>query len=108
MLAGLTQAPTTYDPLADPRKALQRRNEVLDAMFDEAMITPAQHRWARRQPIGLRPGKLYEQIREPYFFGYVRDQLVKAYGAETVRSGGLKVYTTIEPRWQQLAQKAIR
>ena len=45
------------------------------------MITPAQHRWARRQPLGLRPGKLYEQIREPYFFGYVRDQLVKAYGA---------------------------
>ncbi len=76
-------------------------------MFDEAMITPGQHRWARRQPIGLRPGKLYEQIREPYFFGYVRDQLVKAYGAETVRSGGLKVYTTIEPRWQRLAQKAI-
>ena len=71
------------------------------------MITPAQHRWARRQPIGLRPGRLYEQIREPYFFGYVRDQLVKAYGAETVRSGGLKVYTTIEPRWQRLAQKAI-
>ena len=71
------------------------------------MITPAQYRWARRQPIGLHPGRLYEQIREPYFFGYVRDQLVKAYGAETVRSGGLKVYTTIEPRWQRLAQKAI-
>jgi penicillin-binding protein 1A len=72
------------------------------------MITQRQHDWARRQPIGLRPGSLYEQIREPYFFGYVRDQLVKAYGAETVRSGGLKVYTTIEPRWQRLAQRAIR
>jgi penicillin-binding protein 1A len=107
MLAGLTQAPTTYDPLADPTKALQRRNQVLDAMFAEGMITPGQHHWARRQPIGLRPGKLYEQVREPYFFGYVRDQLVKAYGAETVRSGGLEVYTTIEPRWQQLAQRAI-
>ena len=56
----------------------------------------------------MRPGRLYEQIREPYFFGYVRDQLVKAYGAETVRSGGLQVYTTIEPRWQRLAQRAIR
>jgi penicillin-binding protein 1A len=107
LLAGLTQAPTTYDPLVDRTKALQRRNQVLDAMLEERMITPGQHRWARRQPIGLRPGKLYEQVREPYFFGYVRDQLVKAYGAETVRSGGLKVYTTIEPRWQRLAQKAI-
>ena len=107
LVAGLPQAPTTYDPLTDPERARQRRNQVLDAMLQESMITPAQHRWARRQPIGLRPGRLYEQIREPYFFGYVRDQLVKAYGAETVRSGGLKVYTTIEPRWQRLAQKAI-
>ena len=108
LLAGLTQAPSAYDPLVDPVRARQRRNQVLDAMLEESMITPAQHRWARRQPLGLRPGRLYEQIREPYFFGYVRDQLVKAYGAETVRSGGLKVYTTIEPRWQRLAQKAIR
>jgi penicillin-binding protein 1A len=107
LLAGLTQAPTTYDPLVDPTRALQRRNQVLAAMRDEGLITAAQHRWARRQPIGLRPGRLYEQIREPYFFGYVRDQLVEAYGAETVRSGGLKVYTTIEPRWQRLARKAI-
>ena len=107
MLAGLTQAPTTYDPLVDPAKALQRRNQVLDAMLDERMITPGQHRWARARPLGLRPGTLYERVREPYFFGYVRDQLVKAYGAETVRSGGLKVYTTIEPRWQRLAQRAI-
>ena len=108
LLAGLTQAPTTYDPLADPVRALQRRNQVLTAMFAERMITAGQYDWARRQPVGLRPGRLYEQIREPYFFGYVRDQLVKAYGAETVRSGGLQVYTTIEPRWQRLAQRAIR
>jgi penicillin-binding protein 1A len=108
LLAGLTQAPTTYDPFVDPTRAVTRRNQVLAAMLEERMVTPAQYRWARRQPAGLRPGKLYEQIREPYFFGYVRDQLVKAYGAETVRSGGLKVYTTIEPHWQQLAQRAIR
>ena len=56
----------------------------------------------------LKPGRLYTEIREPYFFGYVRDQLVRRYGAETVRSGGLSVYTTIVPRWQQAAQQAIR
>jgi penicillin-binding protein 1A len=78
-------------------------------MLDEGMITPAQYRRAVRQRSPrLRPGRLYQQIREPYFFGYVRNQLVKAYGAETVRFGGLKVYTTIEPHWQQLAQRAIR
>src|SRR4029079_6865856 len=46
--------------------------------------------------------------KEPYFFGYVRDQLIRRYGSEYVRSGGLSVYTTIVPRWQKAAQGAIR
>ena len=108
MLAGLTQAPSAYDPVVAPEKAIARRDEVLRAMLGEGMITRAQHDWARasRSP-GLRPGNLYKEIKEPYFFGYVRDELIRAYGAETVRSGGLRVYTTILPRWQKLAQRAI-
>jgi penicillin-binding protein 1A len=109
LLAGLTQAPSAYDPFADPARAVARRDQVLLAMREEGMITPAQYRWARRiRSPGLELGRLYQEIREPYFFGYVRDELVKAYGAETVRSGGLRVYTTIQPRWQRLAQNAIR
>src|SRR5207244_13361405 len=50
---------------------------------------------------------LYSRIREPYFFSYVRDQLIAEYGANTVRTGGLKVYTTIDPRLQAAARKAI-
>ena len=108
LLAGLTQAPSVYDPIADPERALARRNEVLAAMRDQGTITQAQYRFARRSKIGLEPGRLYAEIREPYFFGYVRDELVRAYGVERVRSGGLSVYTTIQPRWQKLAQDAIR
>ena len=55
----------------------------------------------------LVPGRLYSRIREPYFFSYVRDQLLAEYGANTVRTGGLKVYTTIDPRLQVAARKAI-
>jgi penicillin-binding protein 1A len=109
LLAGLTQAPSVYDPFVDPARAVSRRNQVLAAMLDERMITRAQYQQAvRSRSPGLRPGTLYREIREPYFFGYVRDQLVQAYGAEQVRLGGLQVYTTIEPRWQRLAQQAIR
>jgi penicillin-binding protein 1A len=108
LLAGLTQAPSAYDPFVDPARAVARRNEVLSAMLQEGMITPRQYTSATRsRSPGLDPGNLYEQIREPYFFGYVRDQLVRAYGAETVRSGGLRVYTTIQPRLQRLAAQAI-
>jgi penicillin-binding protein 1A len=108
LLAGLTQAPSLYNPLADPARATARRNDVLVAMRDLGMINARQYRFASRSAIGLEPGRLYEEIREPYFFGYVRDELVRAYGAERVRSGGLSVYTTIQPRWQRLARIAIR
>ncbi len=108
LLAGLTQAPSVYDPVLAPEKAIARRDAVLAAMLDEGMITPEQHAWAvaSRTP-RLQPGDLYREIKEPYFFGYVRDELIRAYGAETVRSGGLRVYTTILPRWQKLAKRAI-
>jgi penicillin-binding protein 1A len=109
LLAGLTQAPSVYDPIAAPDRAIARRDEVLDAMLEEGTITQAQHDWAiaDRQP-RLRPGRLYRTIKEPYFFATVRDELIRAYGAETVRSGGLRVYTTILPRWQRAAKQAIR
>jgi penicillin-binding protein 1A len=108
LLAGLTQAPSVYDPFVAPEKALERRDEVLAAMLREGMITQAQHDAAARpRALGLDPGRLYTRIREPYFFSYVRDELVRRYGARTVRSGGLRVYTTIEPRWQRLARSAV-
>ncbi|MFN0155177.1 MAG: transglycosylase domain-containing protein [Gaiella sp.] len=109
LLAGLTQAPTSYDPFVNPDRAIARRDQVLAAMLDQGSITQGDYTWARSQrKLPLRPGKLYQEIREPYFFSYVREQLVKAYGAETVRSGGLRVYTTIVPRFQVYAQQAIR
>jgi penicillin-binding protein 1A len=109
LLAGLTQAPSAYNPFVDAGKALARRDQVLAAMAGQGYITKEQYDWAvRSRSLHLKPGRLYTEIREPYFFGYVRDQLVKKYGAETVRSGGLKVYTTIVPRWQREAQNAIR
>ena len=108
LLAGMPQAPSTYDPFNRTELATQRRNQVLRAMLVNGDINREQYEWAAKRPLGLKHGKLYTQIREPYFFSYVRDQLIDAYGVATVRSGGLKVYTTIDPRFQRLAQKAIR
>ena len=107
MIAGLPQAPTLYDPLRDPGAALARRNEVLDAMLANHSLAPAAWRYARRQPLGLKPGTLYKTIHEPYFFGYVEQQLVSHYGQRLVESGGLRVRTTIDPRLQHLAQQTI-
>jgi len=108
LLAGLPQAPSIYDPFHQPDDAIARRNEVLHAMLVAGDITSQQYATAvRDRNLHLHAGKRYTHIREPYFFGYVEDQLQQEYGANTVRSGGLKVYTTINPALQRAARAAI-
>ncbi|HST25302.1 MAG TPA: PBP1A family penicillin-binding protein [Gaiellaceae bacterium] len=108
LLAGLPQAPSLYDPFVDPQAAIARRDVVLKAMLDTGAINQYQYDTVvkDRQP-QLKPGSLYSTIHEPYFFNYVIDQLVAAYGANTVREGGLRVYTTIDPHLQRDAEHAI-
>jgi penicillin-binding protein 1A len=109
LLAGLPQAPSIYDPFHRPQAALARRDEVLRAMLTNRAITLAQYEQAvRSNRLDLRPGRIYTRIKQPYFFSYVIDELQREYGANTVREGGLKVYTTIDPRLQRLANKAMR
>jgi penicillin-binding protein 1A len=108
LIAGMPQAPSIYDPFQRPAEATRRRAEVLRAMLDAGYIDQTQYQRALSAPLRLKPGTIYTRIREPYFFSYVREQLIDKYGANTVRGGGLKVYTTIVPRFQKLAQEAIK
>jgi penicillin-binding protein 1A len=108
LLAGLTQAPSVYDPLNKPASALRRRDQVLQAMLTNGAITQRQYQAAiADRQLHLRSGRVYTRIREPYFFSFVREQLITQYGANTVRSGGLRVYTTVDRRFQQQARNAI-
>jgi penicillin-binding protein 1A len=109
LLAGLPQAPSIFDPFHRPQQAIARRDEVLRAMLGNGYITATQYADAvADRHLHLKAGRLYTRIREPYFFSYVRDELQKQYGSNTVRSGGLRVYTTIDPRLQKLALDAIK
>jgi penicillin-binding protein 1A len=108
MIAGLPQAPSVYDPFERPNEAVRRRNEVLAAMLSANDIDQAQYDKAVAAPLRLHHGEIYTKVREPYFFSYVREELIAKYGANTVRGGGLKIYTTIVPRFQKLAEAAIK
>jgi penicillin-binding protein 1A len=107
LLAGLPQAPSTYDPLSHPGLALARRNEVLRAMRQAGYISQRQLVQAERAPLGLHPGKLYSSQQHPNFFGWATQQLVKRFGENRVEAGGLRVRTTLDPRLQRLAQRAV-
>jgi penicillin-binding protein 1A len=108
LLAGLPQAPSLYDPFVRPADALARRDQVLRAMLANDDISQFQYIRARaHRNLHLHPGRRYSAIREPYFFAYVEDLLQQEYGSNTVREGGLRVYTTINPALQRVATAAI-
>ncbi|MGN6557496.1 MAG: transglycosylase domain-containing protein [Solirubrobacterales bacterium] len=107
LLAGLPQAPSEYNPFLDPKAALKRRNEVLNAMHEQSYITGAEYRTARTEGLGLHPGHKYQVIKDPFLFDLVQNELIEKYGINTVRNGGLKAYTTINPDLQQKAEEAV-
>jgi penicillin-binding protein 1A len=107
LIAGLPQAPSEYNPFLDPHAALQRRNEVLAAMHDQDYIDGAEYREALHSGLGLSPGHKYRVIRDPFLFDLVQQELIDRYGINTVRKGGLKAYTTIDPELQERAQEAV-
>ena len=107
LLAGLPQAPSEYNPFNSPNQAIERRNEVLRAMYEQGYISRHDEENALKHGLGLDRGYKYETIREPYFFDYVEQELIDRYGVNTVRQGGLSVYTTIDPNLQALAHQAV-
>ncbi|HET8863602.1 MAG TPA: transglycosylase domain-containing protein [Solirubrobacterales bacterium] len=107
MIAGLPQAPSEYNPFLDPGAARDRRNQVLEAMEDQGYITPSEYRKAVHRGLGLSPGHKYRVIHDRFLFDLVQQELIDKYGLNTVRYGGLKAYTTIDPELQERAQEAV-
>jgi penicillin-binding protein 1A len=107
MIAGLPQAPSEYNPFSDPKAALQRRNEVLGTMWEQGYITRARYLKARTSGLGLDAGHQYSTVHDPFLFNLVEQELIKRYGINTVRNGGLKAYTTLDPELQADAEAAV-
>src|SRR4029077_18889358 len=108
LLAGLPQAPSQYNPFADASAARNRRNEVLAKMAQLHYISAQEAAGAEHAPLGVQHGYFYSERKEIFFFEYVHQHLVERYGARTVALGGLRVYTTIDLRLQERANKAIK
>jgi penicillin-binding protein 1A len=108
LIAGLPQAPSEYNPFLDPAAATERRNEVLRVMEEQGYITTSEYSEAIDKGLGLNPGSKYQVIRDPFLFDLVQQQLIDRYGINTVRNGGLKAYTTIDPDLQAKAEEAVQ
>jgi len=105
MLAGLPQAPSLYSPYVNPDLALERRNAVLQKMFEQKFITKLQFDQAKNTPIKVKP--LSVAIKAPHFVFFVKSELEKEYGIQTVEEGGLRIYTTLDLDIQEESEKIL-
>jgi len=107
MLAGMPQAPSDYSPVDNPGGTKARRNEVLRKMAELGMISRATAQTEMKKGLGLHMENYFGRARERYVLDYVKSELIKEYGQETVLRGGFRVYTTINLKFQSYARKAI-
>ncbi len=105
-LAALPQAPSYYNPSGPNFDALQaRQKNILKLMEEEGYITADQHEQALNEEVAFQTVKT--AIVAPHFVQYVEDYLGQKYGESTLQEGGLKVYTTLDPKLQAIAEKAV-
>ncbi len=110
LIAGLPQAPSGYDPFTNPQAALKRRNQVLDNMAKYGYITESQAAKAKQAPLGVSRHTLSGDPWDahPLFTEFLFDYASKqGISEEELLHGGLKIYTTLDPKVQSAVDKVF-
>ena len=107
MIAGLPKAPSKYNPISNPERALIRRNYILGRMRILGYITEENFELALNEPISAELHKSRATTEAQYVSEQVRAQLFEQYGDEVYKAG-LKVYTTIDGELQAVANLSLR
>ncbi len=107
MIAGLPKAPSTFNPIVNPERALQRRNYVLRRLHELNAIDTATFERAVKQPDTARLHTVTEEVDAPYAAEMARAVAVEMFGNEAY-TDGYKVYTTIDSRLQPVASTVLR
>ncbi len=107
MIAGLPKAPSRYNPIVNPKRALIRRNYVLKRMLELGFVSEADVRFAKAQPAtaGLHDSPV--DVSAPYVAEMVRHEITQQFGDDAYIKG-LNVFTTIDGRLQQAANMSLR
>ena len=107
MLAGLPKAPSSYNPVVNPRRAQARQQYVLGRMHKLRLISNAQFNQASREELKVVGRSEDYAVSAPYLAEMVRQQIVAQF-PEDAYSRGLTVFTTIRASEQRAAQNAMR
>lgn len=107
LLVGLLKGPTYYNPRKHRKRAEQRRNIVLKALLDQKYIDKKIYKKSFNTPVAV--SKLPEKGQSPYpaFLDLVVRQLKRDYRENDLRSEGLRIFTTLNPYFQEISENAL-
>lgn len=108
MLAGIPQSPGTLNPFRDFAAVKARQRIVLDLMVRHGYLTEYEADWAYRQPVKLRTDISPSPMLAPHFVQYVIQTIDARMGESYTRRSGFNLFTTLDFRMQELAEKVIR
>ena len=107
-LAALPKAPNNYHPFRAKEKATERRDWIIGQMAENGYITSAEAAAARKKPLTVNLRQTGAHISTAEFFAEeVRRTLLTQYGEDKLYGGGLSVRTTLDPKLQQMARRAL-
>lgn len=107
-IAALPKGPNNYHPFRRPKQAIERRNWVLDRMAENGYITQQVADQAKQDPLNVIPRQSGSQLYSAeYFTEEVRRQLRGLFGEDQLYGGGLSVRTTLDPKLQAHARRAL-
>ncbi|WP_377288431.1 penicillin-binding protein 1A [Rhizobium sp. SG2393] len=108
-LAALPKGPANYHPFRRTAAAIERRNWVIDRMVENGYVTKEDGDDAKKQPLGVKPRRSGAHLfASDYFAEEVRRQIIQKYGEDALYEGGLSVRTSLDPRLQLAARKALQ
>ena len=105
LLVAVVRGPSYYDPRRHPERVRLRRDLVLKVMADQGIVTAREASAAAHQPLGVsgRPAGAYY----PAYLDFVRRTLRRDYHDQDLTEAGLRIYTSLEPRAQEQAERAL-
>lgn len=107
MIAGLPKAPSSFNPITNPERALLRRDYVLKRMLKLHYIDDNEYQAAIGEPVTAKLHTPIIELNAPYVAEMVRSEMYQQYGDNAYVSG-FKVFTTIDSRLQEAADRALR
>lgn len=107
LLVGLIPSPGNYNPFANPDRARERRNLVLQVMYEQDYISAEDLAKAKEEPLPEKEPAPNGEKPGLYFIEHIRRILEPKYGTDTLWKGGLNIYTTLDIDQQTIAQDVM-